>query len=571
MKYSEICEVYENLYKTSSRLGKIDILGNFLKRLKKDGKSEWIYLLRGKVLPDFDSRVLGLSGKLAIKAISRASGAKSDDVVKIYNKIGDLGDVAEELIKTKKQSTLFSSRLTIEKVFNNFRKILEIEGKGAVDKKLALIIELLNSASGIEAKYIIRTVIGTLRVGVADSALRDAIAEAFFEDDKKEMSAKIEDVYDLANDFAVVFDAAIKGKKELDKVVIVPGKPMHVMLPVKVNDIEEAFRICGKPSAIEHKYDGFRVVISKHNNQIKLFTRRLDDVTNQFPDVVEVIKKGVKGSSFIIDSEVVGYDPKTKKYKPFEAISQRIRRKYYIDKLIKELPVEVNVFDVIYHDGKSLVEMQFKDRRKLLEKIIKTKLYKIRTSKQFVTGDEKKAMKFFHEALDLGEEGIMIKKLDAPYKPGRRVGYIVKMKPQANDLDLVITSAEHGTGKRAGWLTSFIVACKDGNKYLDVGKVSSGLKELESEDGTSYKEMTKMLKPLIISERGNRVKVKPKIIVAVTYQNIQKSPTYNSGYAMRFPRIVALRPDKPLSELNTLRDIEKESKKQRWSFAPGLG
>jgi len=569
MKYSEICDIYENLGNTSSRLKKVDILSDFLKELKKNGRSEWIYLLRGKVLPDYDARVLGLSGKLAIKAIVKASGASNSEVVKQYNKIGDLGGVAEHFFHNKKQSTLFNSKLTIEKVFNNFRKILDIEGKGAVDKKLALVVELLNSASGVEAKYIIRTVVGTLRVGVADSTLRDAIAETFFEKDKKEMAEKIEDVYDLANDFALVFDAAAKGRKELDKIEVVPGKPMHVMLPVKVTNIGEAFRICGKPAAFEHKYDGFRVIISKYHREVKLFTRRLDEVTNQFPDVVEIVKKNVKGDNFILDSEVVGYDSKTKKYKPFEAISQRIRRKYHIDKLIRELPVEVNVFDIIYYNGESLIEKSFKERRKLLEKVIKVKQFKIRTSKQFVTSDEKKAVKFYHDALDLGEEGIMVKKLDAGYKPGRRVGYIVKMKPQANDLDLVITAAEHGTGKRAGWLTSFIVACKDGDKYLDVGKVSSGLKEKE-EQGTTYKQMTKMLKPLIISEKGSRVKLKPKIIVAVTYQNIQKSPTYNSGYAMRFPRIVAVRPDKPLKELNTLKDIKKEAKKQHWSFS-GLG
>ena len=333
------------------------------------------------------------------------------------------------------------------------------------------------------------------------------------------------------------------------------------MLPVKVTEIEEAFRICGKPAAIEHKYDGFRVLINKIGDDVKLFTRRLEDVTKQFPDVVQTIKKYIKTKKAILDSEVVGYDPKTKRQRPFEAISQRIKRKYDIEKLEKELPVEVNVFDVIYYDGESLMQKPFIERRKILEKIVPHEKFRIRPSMQIITSDEKVAMKFYQEALKLGEEGIMIKNLNAPYQQGRRVGYIVKMKPAANDLDLVITGAEYGSGKRGGLLTSYIVACRNGNEYLDVGKVSSGLKELEQEDGTTYEEMTKLLKPLIISEKGKEVRVHPKVIVSVTYQNIQGSPSYNSGFAMRFPRITAYRPDYHLKDIATLDDIKEEVKR----------
>jgi len=180
---------------------------------------------------------------------------------------------------------------------------------------------------------------------------------------------------------------------------------------------------------------------------------------------------------------------------------------------------------------------------------------------QIVTGDKDVALKFYKEALNAGEEGIMVKNLDASYQQGRRVGYMVKLKPAANDLDLVIVGAEYGSGKRAGWLTSYIVACQAGGKFLEVGKVSSGLKELEQEGGTTYDEMTKLLKPLIISEKGKVAKVKPKIIVSVTYQNIQGSPSYDSGYAMRFPRITSYRPDKPLREIATLDDIKVEVKR----------
>ena len=562
MKYSELVGVYEALGATTKRLEKIHILADFLKKLKLHGKSEWVYLLKGRVFPDYDSRELGMSRQLIIKSINKASGVGNEDIVKKFNKLGDLGEVAEEIMSHKRQSNLFFSSLTIDKVFDNLRKIVTMEGKGSVDKKLVLVSELLTSSDGKEAKYIIRIVLGDLRIGVAGNTLRDAMAEAFFPNEKKEMAKEIESVYDLSNDFAEVFDAAAKGRNALGKMSIIPGKPMNVMLPVKVTEIKEAFRICGKPAAIEHKYDGFRVVISKYNNEIKLFTRRLENVTNQFPDVVKVIKTNVKADNFILDSEVVGYDPKTKKSRPFEAISQRIKRKYDIDKLIKELPVEVNIFDVIYYNDNSVIGEQFSKRRELLKKIIKPEKLKIRLSELIITSDEKEALDFYKKALSLGEEGIMIKKLDAPYRPGRRVGYMVKMKPVVQDLDLVIVAAEHGTGKRAGWFTSYILACQNNGKYLEVGKVASGLKEKLGGE-VSYDEMTKLIKPLITKSKGRRVEIKPKIIVAVTYQDIQKSPNYDSGYALRFPRINALRNDKPLREINTLADIEKEFKKQK--------
>jgi len=345
MLYAQFIEIYEALASTTKKLEKTSILAEFLKKLR-DHPPQWVYLLKGRVFPDFDPREFGISDKLTIKAIAKASGISELEISKKIRKIGDLGEIAEEMLLKKRQSTLFHSKLTVEKVFYNLKKLVEIEGKGSVEKKLSLISELLNSASGKEAKYIIRTLLLDLRVGVADGILRDALAEAFFPQNP-EINQKIESTYDLANDYAIVFEAASKGESELDKITITPGRPMKVMLPVKVTEIEEAFRICGKPVAIEHKYDGFRVMINKdEKGSITLFTRRLENVTKQFPDIVETIKQNINGNSFILDSEVVGYNPKTKKYLPFEAISQRIKRKYDIEKLQISLPVEINVFDV---------------------------------------------------------------------------------------------------------------------------------------------------------------------------------------------------------------------------------
>lgn len=557
MYYSEFVDVYDKLFATTKRLEKEAILAEFIKTLAKKDESEWIYLLKGKIFPDYDEREFGISGQLTLKALAFAFGVPENKVTEMYRKVGDWGQIAEELADKKRQTTLFSSKLIVKKVFENLRKVVSIEGKGTVSRKIELIAELLGNASGREAKYIVRTLLQDLRIGVADALLRDSITDAFYHDDKKEMVSLVGEAYDLANDFAVVFEAAQKGKKELEKISIIPGKPINAMLAIKVEDIDEAFEVCGVPAAVEDKYDGFRVLIHKNKDKIWLFTRRLENVTKQFPDVVEAVKKYVKGESFILDSEVVGYDSKTKIYRPFEAISQRIKRKYDIEKIAGQLPVEVNVFDVLYYQGESFLKKEFKERRKLLEKIIKNEKWKLVSARQIITSSKEEAMRFYENALSRGEEGIMVKKLDAPYQQGRRVGYMVKLKPTVNDLDLVVIGAEYGSGKRGGMLTSYILGCRTEKDFVEVGKVSSGFKEKESE-GVTYDQITELLKPLIIEEKGNVVRVSPKMVVSVTYQNIQKSPSYSSGYALRFPRISHYRPDRGIKDIATLKDIEKE-------------
>ena len=353
------------------------------------GHEEWVYLLRGRVFPDYDEREFGISTQLTIKAISKASGISVEKIVEKFKKVGDVGEIAEELIGNKRQSTLFSKRLKVDKVFGNLHKLSEIEGTGSVDRKLGFVIELLTSASGAEAKYIVRTLLNDLRIGVAEAIIRDSISKAFFEGDE-EMASKIEEAHDLSNDFAEVLTSAYRGKKGFLKIGLVPGRAMKVMLPVKVNNLQEAFRICGKPLAVEHKYDGFRVVINKdEKGNVSLFTRRLDNVTKQFPDVVEVVKEKIKAKSFILDTEVVGYDSLKKKYLPFEAISQRIRRKHGIEDLKKKLPVEINVFDIMYLEGKSVTNLPFEERRKLIERVVKSERWKVRLSKKFVSDSER--------------------------------------------------------------------------------------------------------------------------------------------------------------------------------------
>ena len=569
MIYLKLAKLYEKVESTTKRLEKIKILAEFFKKLRDEDK-EMLYLLLGDIYPEYDGRKIGISNQIVIKAISKVMGMKNSKVLDEWKKIGDLGKVAEKLSMNKKQKTLLSSRkLTIQKVLENLRKLPELEGKGTISKKISLISELFISASPLESKYLIRTLIGDLRIGVKDSTIRESLCLAFFKGDKS-CSIKIQNAIDKSNDLALIFEKTKKRKiKEIEKITLKVGKPIKAMLAQKAKNIEEGFEKVGKPCAIEYKYDGFRLIIHKDKDKIILFTRRLEDVTKQFPEVIDYIQKYVKGHSFILDTEAVGFNKKTKEYTSFQAISQRIRRKYDIEKLREELPVEINVFDILYYNGKSYLNKPFKERTELIKKIIKSTPYKIIHSKQIITSNIKKAKEFYKKALKNNQEGVMMKNLNSIYQPGSRVGHMLKIKPQEKDLDLVITGAEYGTGKRKGWLSSFILSCKGNKKgeYLEIGKVGTGIKE-KTEHGVSFQQLTNLIKPLITSEKGKKVKIKPKIIVAVTYQEIQHSPNYNSGWALRFPRINALREDKPLSEIANLKEVEKDFKNQKrnWKY-----
>ncbi|MBI2581389.1 ATP-dependent DNA ligase [Candidatus Woesearchaeota archaeon] len=611
MKYSELVGLYGQLDSTTKRLEKTYYLSEFLKKTAADDIEPVILLVQGRVFPSYDERELGVANQLVVKAINVASGIASAAVEKEWAKTGDLGKVAEQLIKGKRQATLTAAELTVKKVFENLRKLTELTGQGSVDRKMQLIAELLSSAKGTEARYIARTILGQLRIGTGAGILRDAIAWAYFpkavekvfvkcgschktvppadscaecgKELGKEAKAaaaeieaargeynkildKIQTAYDLTNDFGVVArKAKTEGARGLGTVEIRVGTPIKVMLALKVDTVEEAFETVGRPAQCEYKYDGFRLECHRRGDRIWLYTRRLENVTNQFPDVVEYLKKHVKADSYILDAEAVGYDPKTKKYVPFQNISQRIKRKYDIEKTIEELPVEVNVFDILCYEGKNVVGQPFRKRREIIERMVKDAERKIVVSKAIITDKEAEVEKFFKEAKAAGTEGLMLKKLDAPYQPGARVGYMLKFKKVMENLDLAIVAAEWGEGKRAKWLSSYYLACRDHghDKLLEIGKVSTGLKE-KREEGLSFDEVTEMLRPLITEEHGRLVRVNPKVILEVAYEEIQKSPTYESGYALRFPRVIRNRSDeKGIGDINTIKDVERLYRQQK--------
>ncbi len=578
MKYIEIARIYHSLESTGKRLTKTDILSRFLKTIPKDNLHTVMLLLRGKVFFGSSEKKTGVSDRLVIKAINVTTGLDMPKILSQWKKMGDLGLVCEHALSNKNQLSLFSEDLTVSKVFSNLSKLSEITGQGSVDVKVKLIAELLSHAEPLEGKYIVRTVLEDLRMGVGDGIIRDSIVWANFSDElgivysekdnKLILPEKtrerynryvnaIQDAYNINDDFGEVAQIVAKrGLKGLEDIRIVPGKPVKVMLYQKASDIEEGFLQVGTPCALEYKYDGFRLLIHIDSGRIDLFTRKLENVTSQFPDVVDFVSKNVKVKSAIIDSEAVGYDKKHNRFVPFQNISQRIKRKHGVEEMAKKIPVELVVFDILFHNGKEQVNKPYHERRALISKIIEPVTNKIGLSRVMITEKADDAHRFYEESLDAGNEGIMMKNLEAVYKPGSRVGYGVKVKPVMETLDLVIVGAEWGEGKRAKWLTSFTVACiDDDGSLLDIGRVSTGIKEL-SGAGTSYQEMTDMLLPLKREEKEKKISLKPKVVIEVKFEEIQKSPTYSSGFALRFPRFVRLREDRGISDCSSLEFVK---------------
>ncbi len=651
MDYEHLARLYASLEETTLKLKKTLLIARFLeKHQDSDFLGDVILLLVGRVYPQWSEKELGVSTRLMIQAISKAYGVPVGTVEKEWVDTGDLGLAAQNLSTQKKQATLFTKKLTIKKVVENLRRVAELEGPRSQELKISYIVELLRSASPLEARYITRTVIGDLRVGVAEGTIRDAIYFAFFvnihwiqalstpgglspvdvldvsskrivvtrearnwlekkfpktyaralenntietwtqkeievlspwkkeagvdivitheqewaSSKRSEVIGMIERAYHITNDYGEVgVLAAREGPRGLKSVRLEPLRPLKVMLYQKATGIQDAFERVGRPALIEYKYDGFRLQIHRDGEKIALFTRRLENVTPQFPDIVKSVRESVKSKRFILDSEAVAYDPKTGRFLPFQYVSQRIKRKYHIDQKTREVPILLNIFDVMLEGDRDTIDLPLRERHAILEKIVEN-TERVRIAEGIITGDEKKAEEFYKKALDKGNEGVMFKNLDAPYQPGSRVGFGVKVKPVMENLDLVIVGAERGEGKRAHWFSTFYLACRDDatGELLEIGKLGTGIKEKSSE-GVSFAELTQMLEEIITEDQGKVVRVAPRIVVEVAYEEIQKSPKYSSGYALRFPRLVRIRDDKSPEEASPLSLVEQLYRLQR--------
>lgn len=541
MEYSKLVEVYEKLGSTQSTLEKTDILSEFFQENDEEVE-DLVLLCMGRAFPKWQDKDLGISSKTMVDIISEATGRTSKEVEEEWKEKGDLGNAAEVLVEKKTQQRLMTKELTVERVLAKLEKIGSMETSGlsqsvSMDKKKKEVAELVSSASPLESKYVVRTFLENLRLGVAEGLIRDALSQAFFDGENKE---DIQRAYDLTNDFREVAKACSEGIDNIKELKMELFRPINSMLAKNVDSIEDGFEEVGTPAAIDWKYDGMRAQIHIKEGEVKLYTRRLDDVTKQFPDAVKAVKQQINAERCIIDAELLAYDPEDGSMIPFQKLSQRIKRKYDIQKLAKEIPVEVRPFDLLYLDQESLIDKAYSNRWKKLKEIVDEEKLELRLVDHIETSDVEEVFAFRQKSLSEGQEGIMMKSLEAVYKPGNRVGYMVKLKPVMETLDLAIIGAKWSEGRRSGWLGRLKLGCYDEDKdeYLEIGMMSTGLTDEQ------FEEMTEKLKPLIIEEDGRDVKVKPEVIVEAEYEEIQKSPTYSSGYALRFPRMKSFREDK---------------------------
>ncbi|HDY73891.1 MAG TPA: ATP-dependent DNA ligase, partial [Euryarchaeota archaeon] len=361
----------------------------------------------------------------------------------------------------------------------------------------------------------------------------------------------------LTNNMGLVAKTAYEsGAEGLARLTVQVGRPLRPMLAQSMPSLEEAIKGAGR-AAIEVKYDGARVQIHKKGGEIRIFSRRLEEVTNALPDVVSAAKKAITAGDVILDGETVAVDPVTRRPKPFQDILRRFRRKYGVEEKALEIPFETYIFDLLYADGELLIDETLEMRRKRLASIVKAETKKFMLADQLITNNLEEALSFYNRALEAGHEGVMVKNMDSTYVIGSRVGYMYKVKPIAETLDLVILGAVWGEGKRAGWLSSYYLGARDElGEFRYVGRVATGVTEQQLAD------YTELLRPYIEYTDGLEVRLMPKVVVEVGYQEIQKSPKYDSGFALRFPRVIRLRDDKSIEEVDTLERMEELYKKQ---------
>jgi len=538
-------DMYQALDSTTKRLEKTEILANFFADINPKLIPIVTLMAVGRVFPVWSEEELGIGSKLLMKAIANVVGVSPLEVEDQVRDQGDIGAASEYLFKKRTQTTFFSKPLTIEMVYNNLRKLPSISGNRAQARKIDIILELLSLASPLEAKYITRTILEEMRIGVGDGTLRDAISQAY--GIEKEV---IDRAHMLTNDLGLVAEVAQEqGKEGLEKLSLKPGKPVKPMLAQLAPGIKESVAEMGRVFC-ETKYDGIRVQIHRTGSEIMIFTRRLENISNAVPDVVEYIRKYLPAEDFIVEGEIIV----TKDGKPisFQYILQRVRRKYDIEEVMEKVPLTLYLFDVLYYK-EPLIDAPFEDRRNTLESIVQLADKKIHLSRQVKVTSENvdEAEKLFKDSINQGHEGIMIKDPMAPYIPGIRGKKMLKYKAEPETLDLVVVGGTYGKGKRAHFIGSYLVALSDETGDLKtLAHVATGL------DDKTLDELSQMMDEIIVDRKGRTVKVKPHIILEIAYSEIVKSPEYESGYSLRFPVVKRIRDDLSLDDIDTVQRVD---------------
>lgn len=541
MKYQELVDVYSALEATTKRLEKTDIIANYLETLDSETIEMVGLLILGGVFPAWSSEEIGIGSKLVMRAVGEAVGVSQSVVEDTVRDEGDIGLACVKLYAKKSQMTFFSKPLTIEFVFNSLRKLSKISGSRSTNRKIAVILELLSQASASEAKYLTRTITEELRIGVGDGVVRDAIAQAFSIDKKIVERAQM-----LTNDFSVVARTAKEeGADGLSKLNLTPGTPVKPMLAQLAPPLNEIIPEMGT-AICETKYDGIRLQVHRNGDEIKIFTRRLENITHALPEIVELFNEHLPHEDYIVEGEVIA--TRDGKPLPFQNILHRVRRKHNVEEAMENVPLKVYLFDVLYYTAPMIDEALFK-RRAILEEIVDTSVDAMNLSTmKFGTADNiDEIQELFESSIRDGHEGIMIKDSSEPYIPGLRGKKMLKYKAEPETLDMIIVGGTYGIGKRGDFVGSYLVALRDENDdFKTVAYAATGL------DDATLEYLTGKMKELEISTKGREIKVEPKIVLEIAFSEIVESPEYETGYSLRFPVVRNIRKDKGPKDVDTV-------------------
>lgn len=548
--FADVCQRIENI---SSSLEMTQVVSEFFSSVDDDELEIVSRFIMGLVFPVWNPLQLGIGPTLLYTSISRASGHSIKDIVKYVRETGDVGLAAEKaLTSNQRMQATFAefvedkSTLSIQDVYARLSDIARMSGKGSQAAKVRNLQFLFGQSTPVEAVYLARLAIQELRIGVGEGIVRDAIAKAF--DVPKDA---VERAYMLTNDLGLVArQARLKGMDGLKSLDIQLGRPIKLMLAQVSPSIQAAVDEMGSV-AVEWKYDGARVQIHKDGDNITVFSRRLEDVTNSLPDIVEMVREGITADQALIDGEAVVLGENGKPG-AFQQILKRFRRKYDVEVMKGQIPLQLYLFDIVYINGQGLFDNSLYQRRvQLIEFVIPSDTMKV--ADQILTDEVSVIDNIYHQALDAGHEGVMLKNPESFYSPGKRGKHWLKVKPLMETLDLAVMGGEWGEGRRANFIGSYLLACIEPStgEFLSIGRVGTGI----SDDMLG--ELTFQFKDLIVVESGKALEFVPQIVFEVAFEEIQKSPTYDSGYALRFPRLVRIRDDKSVDEIDTLERVEQ--------------
>jgi len=558
MKFSVLADTFERMEKTKKRLELTDFLVSLFKNTPNDLVAKIVYLIQGKLRPDFDGIEIGVAEKLVIRAVYRSTAIEIKKIEEAYRKDGDLGHAVSKLIEQKTQTTLFdesskAENQTVELVYDSLYKISELEGSGknVLDKKMNYVASLLNNVSPISAKFIIKILIGTMRLGVADNTILDALAIAYT--NTKANRENLEAAYSVSSDLGKVAEVAAKaGLKGINEFKIKLFKPIRPMLADRVKSEKEAIEKFGKKFAAEYKLDGERVQIHLENEHVDLFSRKLENIKRFYPDIVENISKSLKVKNAILEAEAVAINENTGEFLPFQELMHR-RRKYNVDKAVLQYPITVNFFDILYVDGKSCLDLSYSDRRKKLEEIIKEDNF-IKIIPQMLVTNEIEIEDFLENSINFGCEGLMLKDLEAKYRAGARGSNWLKLKREyrnelGDSLDLVVIGAYFGKGRRTGKYGTLLLATynDEDDTFPSICKVGTGFTDenLDQLFQILSSKVTLKKNPRIISEMEADVWFEPELVIEIVASEITLSPIHKtaldvvrkgSGMALRFPK-----------------------------------